>query len=216
MELISIIVPVYNTEKYISRCVTSLIKQTYKNTEIILVDDGSQDKSAKICDRFAKKDARIRVIHKENGGVSETRNVGISATKGEYLLFVDGDDFLPPDAVEILYKAIKLDNADMSCGCWSKITVKATTYNHHPSKTISVDDKEQLMEIMDYEEIKGPVAKLFKAEIITSHGFTFPKDIKISEDTIFVYKYLRQCKRISIVDRNVYYYNRLTDRVELA
>ncbi len=210
MELISIVVPIYNTEKYISRCVTSLIKQTYRNIEIILVDDGSQDNSAKICDRFAKKDGRIKVIHKQNSGVSETRNVGIDAASGEYLLFVDGDDFLPLDAVEILYNTIKFDNADMSCGCWAKITVKGTTYNHHSSKTVSVDDKEQLMKIMDYEEIKGPVAKLFKTEVIKSHGFTFPEDIKISEDTIFVYKYLRECKTISIVDRNVYYYNRLS------
>lgn len=210
MELISIIVPVYNVEKYISRCIKSLIKQTYTNIEIILVDDGSRDNSLKICNKFAKKDCRIKVIHKENSGVSDTRNIGVSNATGQYIAFVDGDDFLPIDAIESLYNAITQNNSDMSCGCCCKISAKTTVQNHHPIKTIFTQNKDELMEVMDYEEIKGPWAKLYKTEIIRSNNISFKKDIKISEDTIFVYQYLNKCKSISIIDKNVYYYNRLS------
>ncbi len=210
MDLISIIVPVYNNKKYISKCVNSLSNQTYKNLEIILVDDGSQDNSLKICNKLAKKDCRIKVIHKENSGVSEARNLGLSNAVGEYILFVDGDDFLPLDATEKLHNVIKSNNSDLSCGCWCKISVKGDIQNHHPTETISTQNKAELIKIMDYEEIKGPVAKLYKTDIIKSANLSFPKDIKISEDTIFVYKYLQKCDKISIIDENVYYYNRLS------
>lgn len=207
---ITIIVPVYNVEKYICRCIESLIKQTYTNIEIILVDDGSIDKSAAICNKFAVKDNRIKVICKQNTGVSDTRNVGLTASTGKYITFVDGDDFLPLDAVEKLYNALLKNNTDMVCGCWCKISAKGTFQNHHPSAVISTKSKDSLMPIMDYEEIKGPVAKIFKTDIIKANDIIFPEDIKISEDTIFVYQYLQRCKDIYFLDENVYYYNRLS------
>ena len=101
-KLISVIVPVYNVEEYVEKCVLSIINQTYKNLEIILVDDGSTDNSGKICDEIAIKDNRIKVIHKKNGGLSDARNVGIDIAKGDYLGFVDSDDYIDPDMYSIL------------------------------------------------------------------------------------------------------------------
>lgn len=99
-EKISVIVPVYNVEKYLERCVESIFKQTYKNIEIILVDDGSTDNSGKICDKFLKKDERVKVIHKENGGLSDARNAGLEILSGKYIMFVDSDDWISPAMVE--------------------------------------------------------------------------------------------------------------------
>lgn len=113
-EYISIIVPVYNVEKYIDRCINSLIKQTYKNIEIILVDDESPDRCPQICDEYAKIDSRIKVIHKKNGGLSDARNVGLNTVTGEYIAFVDSDDWVEPDFIETLYRNAKEENADIS------------------------------------------------------------------------------------------------------
>ena len=106
-ELISIIVPVYNVEKYVEKCINSIINQTYKNLQIILVDDGSKDNSGKICDEFKLKDNRIEVIHKNNGGLSDARNAGLKLAKGDYIGFVDSDDYIEADMYETLYNLIK-------------------------------------------------------------------------------------------------------------
>ena len=110
MILVSIIVPVYNVEKYLERCIDSLVNQTLKDIEIILVDDGSTDDSGNICDKYAKKDKRIKVIHKENGGLSDARNIGLSIANGRYLQFVDSDDFIHKQMIEILYNTIINNN----------------------------------------------------------------------------------------------------------
>ena len=123
-ELVSIIVPVYNLEKYIEKCVRSLLQQTYTNVEIILVDDGSRDESGEICDRLASEDSRIKVIHKENGGLSSARNCGIENATGEYIMFVDGDDFISELMVEKLYVALKDNCADISVCCFKNIYEK--------------------------------------------------------------------------------------------
>ena len=106
-DLITVVVPVYKVEKYIDRCVTSIINQSYKNLEIILVDDGSPDNCGKICDDYARKDERIKVIHKENGGLSDARNAGINIAKGKYITFIDSDDYIKYDYVEFLYNNIE-------------------------------------------------------------------------------------------------------------
>ena len=114
-ELISVIVPIYNVEKYLERCLDSIIKQTYKNLDIILVDDGSIDNSTKICDEYVKKDSRIKVIHKENGGLSDARNVGIDNSDGKYICFIDSDDYIELDMIENLYDGIVKNNANICC-----------------------------------------------------------------------------------------------------
>ncbi|MBQ5997066.1 MAG: glycosyltransferase, partial [Bacteroidales bacterium] len=112
--LISVIIPVYNIESYLDRCVDSVLKQTFQNTEVLLVDDGSTDRSGLLCDEWAGKDPRVRVIHKPNGGLSDARNAGIAAAGGAYLAFVDGDDYLDPDMIRKLYAALKSNDADLS------------------------------------------------------------------------------------------------------
>lgn len=112
--LISVIVPVYNAEKYLPKCLDSILAQTYKKLEIILVDDGSTDNSGKICDEYALKDSRIKIIHKQNGGVSSARNVALSVAKGEYIGFVDSDDYIDKDMYEYLLELISYSNADIA------------------------------------------------------------------------------------------------------
>ena len=114
--LISVIIPIFKVEEYICECVESIINQTYKNLEIILVDDGSPDNCGRICDDYAEKDIRIKVIHKENGGLSDARNVGLVTAKGEYIVFVDGDDCMPDDGIEYLYYLISSKKADIAIG----------------------------------------------------------------------------------------------------
>ena len=106
-DLISVVVPIYNVENYIKKCVDSILSQTYKNLEIILVDDGSPDNCPQICDEYAQKDNRIKVIHKENGGLSDARNAGIDISKGKFITFIDSDDYIEKDYVEVLYNSIK-------------------------------------------------------------------------------------------------------------
>lgn len=113
-DLISVIVPVYNVEKYLEKCVQSIINQTYENLEIILVDDGATDNSGKICDEFAKKDSRIKVIHKENGGLSDARNFGLDIATGKYISFIDSDDFVNKRLFEILHKEIIKNDYDIA------------------------------------------------------------------------------------------------------
>ena len=112
--VISVIVPVYNVEKYLDKCVDSIVNQTYKNLEIILVDDGSPDNCPKMCDAWVEKDSRIKVIHKENGGVSSARNAGLKASCGEYIGFVDSDDFIQPDMFEQLLGAYDKESIELS------------------------------------------------------------------------------------------------------
>ena len=112
--LISLIVPIYNVASYVDRCVASLVNQTYSNLEILLVDDGSTDGSGALCDEWAKKDSRIHVVHKENGGLSDTRNQGIKLSKGDYLAFIDGDDYIAPEYCEKLYQALAAHDADIA------------------------------------------------------------------------------------------------------
>lgn len=114
MEQISIVVPIYKVEAFLDRCVASLVNQTYQNLEIILVDDGSPDRCGQICDEWAKKDARIRVIHKENGGLSDARNAGIGIATGKYIAFIDSDDWVSKLYIEKLYQIMQLENGDIA------------------------------------------------------------------------------------------------------
>ena len=128
-ELISIIIPIYKVEEYLDECISSVINQTYTKLEIILVDDGSPDSCPKMCDDWAKKDSRIRVIHKTNGGLSDARNAGIEVATGEYIAFVDSDDYIKPDMIAKLYAALCKEEADISaCGILSCEGKKETAW----------------------------------------------------------------------------------------
>ncbi len=204
-ETISVIIPVYNVEKYLRRCVNSVLESSYKELEIILVDDGSQDSSGKICDDYAIRDSRIKVIHKENGGLSDARNIGIKESTGEILTFIDSDDYISFDAISLMYKAKLKYKAQISC-CLFRL----------------VDD--------NYNKIKRPVAvgmeafsctealekMLRQSEIFCSAwGKLFDRDLfsdvlypvgELHEDLATTYKLFAKARRVSIARIDGYFY----------
>lgn len=208
-KLISVIVPVYNVEKYLKKCISSIISQTYKNIEIILVDDGSTDKSGIICERFSKKDKRVTIKHIENLGVSNARNIGIEISKGDLICFVDSDDFLPNNSLEILYLNMINERSDLSCGKWRKITGKGSFSNNYETKCIDTSNTKELIKFLEIEEVNGPVAKLFKREIIAQRNIRYKSGVTIGEDAIFNFEYIKFCKIVSFVNDIVYHYNKL-------
>lgn len=208
---ISIIVPIYNTEKYLHRCVDSILSQTFVDFELILVDDGSTDLSGRICDEYAAKDSRIKVIHKKNGGQSSARNVGIEISKGKYIVFVDSDDWISTDCFEYLYTLIEKYNAD---------AVSADFVFAYENKSISFQKNRNLKEkIIDKaEEIlcyylkqdkmhgKNDFAvwgKLFKRELFSE--LCFPTG-KIYEDNIINFKLFQKCIRYVKSTKEIYAY----------
>ena len=142
-ELISVIVPVYNVEIFFDKCMTSIVNQTYKNLEIILVDDGSTDKSGKKCDEWKEKDERIKVIHKENGGASSARNVGLEDVTGNWISFIDSDDYIEKTFLENLYNSAKENNADIAAGGFKRITLYKEKIKYSEENFIS--DKKDMM-----------------------------------------------------------------------
>lgn len=206
-DLISVIIPVYNAQKYLRRCLNSVKNQTYKNLEIILVDDGSTDRSPRICDEYARKDRRFKVIHKSNGGVSSARNVGIKISGGGYIVFVDSDDWLTRDSINILYTKLKNTDADLCCGNYYSVLVSGLKLNRFYSDTEF--SLENFYELAAFAGGAFPAwATLFKRELIQND---FPTDVCLHEDTVFVYKYLLNCEKVATCSYGVYYYNHLSN-----
>lgn len=206
MPLISIIVPVYNVEKYLKRCFDSIKKQTYTNIEIILIDDGSQDCSGKLCDELVSTDDRARVIHKVNGGLSSARNAGIDVARGEYIGFVDSDDWIDSKMYELLYLAIKKSNSKISC-C-GRFDVDAETGSETvglcPRKEEVVNSEECLDRMLRWNNIdSSAVDKLFHRSAFEE--FKFPVGV-ISEDVAVMYRVISWSGRISLVPVPMYYY----------
>ena len=206
MDLISIVVPIYNVEKYIFKCIDSLIKQTYQKIEIILIDDGSQDACGAICDNYASKDNRIIVVHKQNGGLSDARNVGISVSKGKYITFVDSDDFVSKYYVEHLYHMMIKTNSDMS------IVHSLTFYDGDSPK---IDEKNEIIDLkvisseqainntLDIKLRQSAWGKMYRKSIFDSIKFPYGM---LYEDLAVVFYLLEQCKLISIAKNQDYYY----------
>lgn len=201
MSKISIIVPIFKSEKFIDNCLQTIVDQTYKNLEIILVDDGSPDNCPQLCDKWAKKDERIKIIHKVNGGVSSARNAGLSVATGEYIQFVDSDDFLELNACETLYNNLILKQADLSVA-----NFKLVGYNGLTSiidEFIS-DDIEKVFEVLYTNNLFSAVwNKLYKKSLITK---VFDVDQKYSEDFIFNCEYMYNCSKVAYTNEIVYNY----------
>ena len=205
-QLISIIVPIYNVEKYLKKCIESIINQTYKNIEIILVDDGSPDNCGKICEEYSQKDKRIIVIHKENGGLSDARNKGIDIAKGDYLTFIDSDDFVNIDYIEKLYSSIKLNNTELAqCGI-SKVNenneiIEKLNYDENYIKT----SHEILNELYGKHLIENVVVwnKMYAKELFKNIRFPVGK---IHEDEFTTYKLIYYSKNVAIVSDSLYNY----------
>ena len=202
MEKISIIVPVYKVEKYLDRCVESIVNQTYKNLEIILVDDGSPDNCPQMCDEWAKKDSRIKVIHKQNGGLSTARNAGLDISTGKYIQFVDSDDFLELNACEVLLKNIVETNADLVVGNVNFITKRKKNVKLNSFVTTN---KVEFMKIMLNKKIFNVAwNKLYKKSLIKEQ---FSLDVrKYGEDFLFNCDYLFNCNILSFCSEIVYNY----------
>ncbi len=202
-ELISIIVPVYNIEDYVRKCVDSIIAQTYKDLEIILVDDGSTDGSGAICDEYAAKDGRVTVYHKPNGGLSDARNYGIDRANGSYLGFVDGDDWIHPQMFEILYRMLKDNDSDISCcRCEQHDPVsflKDIEYSGVDVKVISGTYAIQHTEV----PLVMAWNKLYKKEVF--EDIRYPAG-HIHEDEFVIHRICRKCDRIAVTGIPLYYY----------
>ena len=208
---ISVIVPVYNTEKYLQHCIDSVLAQTFTDFELILVDDGSTDSSPAICDEYAKKDIRVRVFHKENGGVSSARNVGIEKAEGEWICFVDGDDYI----CDYFHLIQPYTHYDLITGAYKEFGA----YNSYNGVTCNkvynlAEDAFGLLDFSPSDRTKTPYLSscmhLFKKEIIDNHIIRFNENLKIGEDTIFVTHYATYCKN-AMQTSNIFYMYRKDD-----
>ena len=211
-ELISVIVPVFKVEKYLDRCVQSIVDQTYRNLEIILVDDGSPDNCPAMCDAWAKKDNRIKVIHKKNGGLSDARNAGMAIATGELMGFIDSDDYISPEMYQLLYEHMKADGSDIAaCGVqmvWEddtppQIMTKMGQY--------TLDNKQALQSIVEESCLKHPVwNRLYRKSCVLD--IYFPVN-RIHEDAFWSYQVIARAKKESVIDSICYFYCQRTGSI---
>ena len=202
---ISVIVPVYNCEKYLPALIDSVLKQTYRNLEIILIDDGSEDESGTVCDTYARLDSRIRVIHQENGGVSHARNRGLEVVTGEYISFIDSDDTLEPNMYELLAKTIQVYGADIA-HCGYKHIVGAEIRVVNDTKRVIPQNRSEAVECLISGHLFGSGLwnKLFRSELI--RDIRFHEDLKINEDTLFNFQAFCKAQKTVFVDYALYNY----------
>lgn len=207
--LISIIIPVYNVERYLNKCLDSIINQTYNNLEIVLVDDGSTDRSGLICDAYAAKDNRVIVIHKENNGVSVARNIGLEHSHGELIGFVDGDDYVDRQMYELLLKRLKSDNSDMACCNYLQVDEEGCEFTKDqqlPLKDECVAPQTAMKRFVQWGcYYVAPWNKLYKRFIFEAVRFPVGKRY---EDLAIIHKIVYQCCRISHINKPLYYYVR--------
>lgn len=211
--LISIIVPCYKVEKYLPKCIESIICQTYTNIEIILVDDGSPDNCGKICDDYADKDLRIKVIHKTNGGLSDARNIAIDNTAGEYIVFVDSDDYVAPTHIEELYNMILRHQAEISINTFTTFYEGKAPLPHPKSPKEYVYTGLEAIEEMFYQEKFDNSAwgKMYHSSLFTN--IRYPKGL-LYEDLPTTYKLMLKASKIVYNDNETYYYLLRNDSIE--
>lgn len=208
MEKVSVIVPVYNVDKYLSECLDSILNQSYKNIEIILVDDGSSDNSGAICEKYKSKDERITVIHKSNGGLSDARNAGMDIMTGKYVTFIDSDDWITGNYVEEMVAVIEKTFADIVIGSMIEKKVDSNQSKElYKNKYVDYDviPAERALELLASEKKIGTCApnKLFNAKLLA--GIRFPKG-KIYEDKFVMHWIFGKCSAISFAKKAIYYY----------
>ncbi len=208
MELVSIIIPVYNVEKYLDKCIQSVVNQSYKNIEIILVDDGSPDNCCTICDKWARKDNRIKVIHQTNQGLSSARNSGIEIANGDYLCFVDSDDYVDKNYIQILYRSVHENNADMGICRFADI--------NENNELLETDNIQQIADgVYTGEEILKELLFTFKIPIRVVWNKIYKKSLfddlkfsvgKINEDEFIIHRLIANSNKISVTNKVLYYY----------
>lgn len=206
---ISIIIPIYNSEKYLRQCLNSVQSQTFADFEVLLINDGSNDNSGKICDEYAAKDTRIKVFHKENGGVSSARNLGIDEAEGEWLCFVDSDDVLEENYLTALVKSSVDSKADFIAQGFKKFGNGIEKNMHLGVGLFSASDFRTLFQIKKIQNFGFPFSKLFKGEIIKKHQISFPISFSIAEDLAFMLMYLSKIQTIQLDAVHHYLYRQV-------
>lgn len=211
MPKISVIVPVYNTEKYLRCCIDSILSQTYPNFELILVDDGSTDKSGTICDDYEDSDKRVRVAHIGNKGVSAARNNGIKMAKGAYLMFVDSDDHISPDMLEHMLERVVSENCDIAVCGFTYTYMDERKNKDMCVKTEFVGDSRSFIKTAFWEtyfalDLHGPCNKLIQTNILRDHNILFDENLTICEDGLFSFSVLQHCKKIVVMPQCLYFY----------
>lgn len=213
--MISIIVPVYNVAPYLEKCLLSIINQSFTDFEAILINDGSTDNSGEICSSFAKRDKRIVVYHTPNKGVSSARNLGLHKAKGEFIAFIDSDDYIGENYLRNLSEAMSDSKADLVVGGEIKLLNNTLIPFHFPDKTIFPKNYSELFTSCKIHT--PPWGKMFKKAIIVNNSLQFKKNIHWGEDVIFVLEYLANCKAVTLTSYSEYYYRQhsgtLTTRI---
>ena len=220
-ELISVIVPVYNTEKYIDRCIDSIISQTYQNIEVILIDDGSIDNSLEICEKYMTKNPKIKVVHQENKGVSNARNKGLSIAKGNYFICIDSDDWLEPNMLEILYNNIQNYDADIAtCNFYNDYESGEKTVKNDIDNDVLIltETKEMYESLFASNKFGGYLwNKLIRTSKIknTKENIYFNEKIAIEEDVMFLINVFKRCRKICYDSSSIlyHYFQRATSSV---
>lgn len=216
--MVTVIVPIYNVSSYLDKCINSIIDQTYKELEIILVDDGSTDDCGEICDRYAQMDSRINVIHKENGGLVSARKAGLNLAKGDYIAFVDGDDWIDKDMYQILLDKALSSGVDFVDSAYS-LTKDNVVVEHTVLEADYEFDAEQIKAIIEswiVDENKALIrstiwTKLFKADIIKRSYAEVPEDMSVGEDKINYIVLFKYAYRAAIISASFYHYNYRSD-----
>lgn len=204
--LISVIVPVYKVEKYLRRCIDSILAQTYENIEVLLIDDGSPDQSGAICDDYQAKDSRVRVFHKENGGVSSARNLGLKETKGDYIGFVDADDYIDEKMYETLLTNILSENADTSICSYFQEANNGVFHKHWQNDEYLVFDRiEQILNLVSNRYYTCSCwDRLFKKSLLDS--VIFNTEYSFYEDYLFLYEVMQKSEKAVFTSVPLYYY----------
>ncbi|SHI09057.1 Glycosyl transferase family 2 [Clostridium collagenovorans DSM 3089] len=215
--LITVIIPVYNAEKYLGRGIDSVLKQTYENFELILVNDGSKDSSLEVCNKYVEKDSRVRVISQKNSGVSVARNTGIKAASGKYLTFIDSDDYIELDFLEKSMKYVEEVGAEFYIGgyfedIYTDDKLISTSKSMGPGDVETVDTLiHNVFNGYPVECIQTCWGKLYLKDIIDKNNIKFAHDINMGEDQIFNYQYLLQCNSVIFDDKCYYHYLRINE-----
>ncbi len=214
VETVSVLIPVYNVDKYLAECMDSVVGQTYRQLEIIVIDDGSTDRSGQIADEYAKTDSRIKVIHQQNGGLSVARNTGLAVATGEFIAMIDSDDWVAPNWIETQMETIKRWNADVAV-CGAEMVYQNS--RQHDDLTLvrnfitEYDDKKKLT-LMQGEWSHSAFAqghiwkKLIRRECIVDHQLTFISDRRYCEDELFIQQVYQHTNRVAFNDKTIYFY----------
>ena len=202
----SIIVPVYNVENVLPRCIESILTQTVRDFELILIDDGSPDNSGAICDTYAAKDDRIRVIHQVNAGVSNARNAGLNAARGKRIVFVDSDDYLDVTFLQ----EFSTSSADLIIGGYTLEGdgVKAPICRKYDAFEIAAITTDDVLHLFEINRLNYACTKCFNGDIIRQHGLKFNTNLSLAEDTLFVVQYVQYCSHIAQLENTSYHYVR--------